>query len=156
MLEMGGLHWDQNTAISAQEALIATPIPATYIDVCNLLHAVSNNLEPLKARKKRDVKLPTNAPGNATKLSSTTLYPVTLFPMKKCPDSIEQKQFSSTADEEAKPKKTLAARPDRMRLSILLYRMKDMSLEDFNKYWANEHERSILHSNTLRTNSPDF
>lgn len=64
MLEAGSLHWDEqvkkiflNMAISMdlQEALVATPIPATYTEYCSLLHAASKNLESLRARKKRDV-----------------------------------------------------------------------------------------------------
>lgn len=80
MLEAGGLHWDGqvkrtflNTAIATdlQEALVATPIPATYVKYYNLLFAVSNNLECLRARKKRDVDL-IRATGNLIKSSTAT------------------------------------------------------------------------------------
>ena len=64
MLEVGGLNWDEqvkktflNNAIntSLQEAIIATPIPATYVGYCDLLHGMNNNLEAL--RTKKSVKL---------------------------------------------------------------------------------------------------
>ena len=71
MLEAGNLNWDEqmkktflNNAIntSLQEAIIATPIPATYVGYCDLLHGVSNNLEVLRAKKKREIgdNSPTN------------------------------------------------------------------------------------------------
>lgn len=52
MWEAGGLNWDEqakktflNTAIATdlQKALITTPIPATYVDSCDLLPALTNN-----------------------------------------------------------------------------------------------------------------
>ena len=46
-----------NNAIntSLQEVIIATPIPATYIGYCDLLHGLINNLEALRTKKKREI-----------------------------------------------------------------------------------------------------
>ena len=61
MLEIGNLNWDEqikktflNNAINInlQETLVVTPIPATYINYCDLLHKVNNNLEALRIKKK--------------------------------------------------------------------------------------------------------
>ena len=71
MLEAGSLNWDEqmkktflNNAIntSLQEVIIATSIPTTYIGYCDLLHGVNNNLEALRAKKKREIggNSPTN------------------------------------------------------------------------------------------------
>lgn len=38
-------------------------------------------------------------------------------------------------EEEKKPKKALGARPDRVRLVVLLYRKKGLSVEDFQTSW---------------------
>ena len=43
--------------------------------------------------------------------------------------------LSSMADEPPKPKRAPGARPDRVRLVVLLYRKKELSIEDFQSAW---------------------
>lgn len=85
MLEAGGLHWDDQVkkiflnmaiAMELEEALVGTRTPATYTEYCKLLHTVSNNLEWLRARKRRENELSIrNVTGsfteNLTRISST-------------------------------------------------------------------------------------
>ena len=71
ILDAGGLYWDEQVkktflsngiSTELQEALIATPIPGTYAGYCELLHSVSNNIENIKSRKKKDLSRTTYNP----------------------------------------------------------------------------------------------
>ena len=64
ILDAGGLYWDEQVkktfltngiATELQEALVATTIPPTYIGYCNLLQSVSNNLEALRSKRRKDI-----------------------------------------------------------------------------------------------------
>lgn len=50
---------NNNLSTELQKAMIATPIPTTYVEYCNMLHGVNNNLESLRAKERREVGLPT-------------------------------------------------------------------------------------------------
>jgi len=63
ILEAGGLHWDEQVkktflsngiSETLQEALVATTIPPTYDGYCQMLQTVSNNLEALRFKRKKD------------------------------------------------------------------------------------------------------
>ena len=45
------------------------------------------------------------------------------------------------ADEQNSKNKPLAARQDRVRLTLLVYRKQGMSLDEFQKYWKDEHSK---------------
>ena len=41
--------------------------------------------------------------------------------------------------DEQKPKKSRAVRQHRVRLTLLVYRKPDLSLDEFQQYWKNQH-----------------
>ena len=71
ILDAGGLHWDEQVkktflsngiSTELQEALIAIQVPGTYTAYCELLHSVSNNIENIKSRKRKDFSRTTYIP----------------------------------------------------------------------------------------------
>ena len=63
LLEAGGLSWDDTVkkaflsrglSVDIQRTLLAVPTPASYADYCSQLHMVSQNLEAMRTRERRE------------------------------------------------------------------------------------------------------
>lgn len=63
LLQAGGISWDdivkkaflsRGLSVDIQQTLLAVPTPASYADYCSQLHMVSQNLEAMRTRERRE------------------------------------------------------------------------------------------------------
>jgi hypothetical protein len=63
LLQAGGISWDdavkkaflsRGLSVDIQRTLLAVPIPVSYTDYCSQLHMVSQNLEAMRTRERRE------------------------------------------------------------------------------------------------------